>query len=65
MFMREAHFGARNEAYLKVLGLGGDEKARKFWKKLTGYHRRSLAETAKFRFKEIFGRRLRSRCSLN
>lgn len=55
------HMQARNEAYLEILGLGGDEEARKLWKKLKGYHRRSLAETAMFRFKSIFGNQLKSR----
>lgn len=31
------------------------------WKKQTGYHRRSLAETAMFRLKMTFGERLKSR----
>jgi hypothetical protein len=31
------------------------------WKRHTGYHRRSLAETAMFRYKTIVGDRLRSR----
>jgi transposase len=34
---------------------------RKKWKEESGYHRRSLAETAFFRIKTIFGDRLRSR----
>jgi hypothetical protein len=34
---------------------------RKRWKKESGYHRRSLAETAIFRLKAIFGAALRSR----
>ena len=34
---------------------------RKTWKHETGYHRRSLAETTMFRFKSIFGTKLRSR----
>jgi transposase len=34
---------------------------RKQWKKESGYHRRSLAETAFFRLKTIFGATLRSR----
>ena len=34
---------------------------RKTWKHETGYHRRSLAETTMFRFKSIFGAKLRSR----
>jgi len=55
----------RNKAYLEVLGLGGDEEARKLWKMLKGYHRRSLAETAMFRFKQLFGNNLRSRCFRN
>jgi len=52
---------ARNCAVLEILGLGGDEEARELWKKLKGYHRRSLGETAMFRFKQIFGNNLRSR----
>ena len=31
------------------------------WKRISGYHRRSLAETAVFRFKTIFGDRLSAR----
>jgi hypothetical protein len=34
---------------------------RKLWKKLKGYHQRSLGETAMFRFKQLFGNNLRSR----
>jgi transposase len=34
---------------------------RKKWKRDSGYHRRSLAETTMFRFKEIFGGNLSSR----
>lgn len=45
----------RNNALRQIAGLGGDEDARKLWKKLTGYHKRSLAETAMFRFKKLFG----------
>ncbi|MFT5318173.1 MAG: hypothetical protein ACI8RA_001435 [Chlamydiales bacterium] len=55
------HMQARNDAYLEILGLGGDEDARKLWKKLKGYHRRSLSETAMFRFKQLFGSSLTSR----
>jgi len=36
-------------------------KGRRQWKKDAGYHRRSLAETAFFRFKTLFGPTLRSR----
>jgi hypothetical protein len=34
---------------------------RKQWKRESGYHRRSLAETQVFRFKTIFGDRLQTR----
>jgi len=37
------------------------ELARKQWKEESGYHRRSLAETAVFRLKNIFGDKLSSR----
>lgn len=37
------------------------QKGRRQWKKDSGYHRRSLAETAFFRFKTIFGPMLHSR----
>lgn len=51
----------RNVHLLEISGLGGDDDARKLWKKLKGYHRRSLAETAMFRFKQLFGSKLTSR----
>lgn len=37
------------------------ENGRKEWKKKSGYHRRSLSETAMFRFKTIFGPTLYSK----
>ena len=46
---------------LEILGLGGDNDARRLWKKLKGYHLRSLAETAMFRFKQTFGNGLKNR----
>jgi len=36
-------------------------KGRRHWKRESGYHRRSLAETAFFRFKTLFGPTLRAR----
>jgi hypothetical protein len=51
----------RNNNLLEIMGLGGDDDARNLWKKLKGYHRRSLGETAMFRFKRVFGNDLRSR----
>jgi hypothetical protein len=38
------------------------EVGRKHWKQETGYHRRSLAETAMFRIKTLFGDHLSNRC---
>ena len=56
-----AFIESRNNHLAEIAGLGGDDRARKLWKKLKNYHRRSLAETAMFRFKRIFGSDLRSR----
>ena len=50
-----------NKSLLEICGLGGDDVARKLWKKLKGYHRRSLAETGMYRFKKLFGGDLKSR----
>lgn len=55
------HMQERNKALLEIRGLGGDDEARKLWKKLKGYHRRSLAETGMYRFKTLFGGDLKSR----
>ena len=42
--------------------LGGiAQHGRKGWKKIAGYHRRSLAENAMYRLKQLFGERLASR----
>ena len=51
----------RNEAIQVIAGLGDDEEARSIWKKLKGYHRRSLAETGMYRFKTLFGSDLKAR----
>jgi Transposase DDE domain len=56
-----AYMETRNNNLLEIMGLGGDDGARKLWKKLKEYHRRSLAETAMFRFKRMFGGDLKSR----
>lgn len=55
------HLQGRNKSLLEIKGLGDDEVARKLWKKLKRYHRRSLAETCMYRFKILFGRDLKSR----
>ena len=57
----EPAIAERNNFILEIAGLGGDENARKLWKKLRGYHRRSIVETAMFRFKRFFGGSLQSR----
>jgi hypothetical protein len=51
----------RDNAILEILGLGGDDDARRLWKKLSGYHSRSLGETAMYRIKQLTGSNLRSR----
>ena len=43
----------RNDAVCEISGLGGDDAARKLWKILKGYHRRSLAETTMCRIKQL------------
>src|SRR5262245_51268292 len=47
---------ARDENLWRIRKVG-----RKQWKRESGYHRRSLAETQVFRFKTIFGDRLQTR----
>lgn len=51
----------RNNALRAIMGIGNDDEARKLWKILSGYHRRSLGETAMYRFKQLFGGGFRSR----
>lgn len=58
---REPWMKQRNDAIRAIAGLGNDEEARSIWKKLRGYHRRSLAETGVYRFKTIFGSDLKAR----
>ena len=50
----------RGEAVRRIAEVG-----RKEWKKETGYHKRSLSETAMFRFKTIIGANLKSRSLAN
>lgn len=51
----------RNAAIAIIQGFGGDQTARALWKKLTGYHSRSIVENTMFRFKTFFGGALQSR----
>lgn len=55
------HLRTRNSAIGQIVALGGDAEAMTLWKKLTGYGRRSLVETAFSRFKRSFGERAWSR----
>ena len=52
---------ARNEAICQIIGLGNDKEGIALWKKLVGYHERSLVETSFSRFKGIFGPKLFSK----
>lgn len=52
---------ARNDAINEIIGLGNNEDAIRLWKRLVGYHERSIVETAFSRFKGVFGSNLFSR----
>ena len=54
----EQSMKSRNDAFLAIRGLGNDEKGFKLWKKLKGYHKRSLVETTFSRLKGFFGNRV-------
>lgn len=58
---REPWMRSRNQAIKAIAGLGNDDEARKIWKRLTGYHQRSIAETAMHRFKALFGGQMAAR----
>lgn len=63
---KDNRWQARNENLRRIRELQGrrrkdPEWGRKQWKQESGYHRRSLAETAMMRLKTIFGQRLGSR----
>lgn len=53
---RYRHIEARNQRLQAVW-----RKGRKRWKRESGYHRRSLAETGMFRYKVILGSKLQAR----
>jgi hypothetical protein len=59
--IKEPWMKSRNDAIRAIAGLGNDDEARKIWKKLMGYHRRSLGETGFYRWKSLFGGDLKSR----
>ena len=54
-------FMKRDNAVREIAGLGGDDGARRLWKKLKGYHRRLLGETTMYRIKQLTGSSLKSR----
>ena len=56
---RYRHIQARNERVRAI-----QRQGRKQWKKHTGYHRRSLAETGMARYQRIIGPKLRARAFL-
>lgn len=58
---REGWQRERDESLAEIQGLGGGEEGRKLWKKLSGYHVRSLVETSFSRMKRIFGSNLKAR----
>jgi hypothetical protein len=51
----------RDSAIAAIEGFGGDDKGRRLWKICSGYHERSLVETAMYRFKKTFGDKLKAR----
>ena len=48
---------SQRDGHIRMIG----ERGRLGWQKAVGYGRRSLGETAVFRYKAIIGRRLRAR----
>lgn len=51
----------RDDCLAAMEGFGGGDTGRKLWKIFSGYHTRSLAETAMFRMKKMFGANLKAR----
>jgi len=51
----------RDAAIAAIHGFGGNEIGRRLWKICSGYHERSLVETAMFRVKKMFGDKLKAR----
>jgi hypothetical protein len=48
---------SQRDAHLATIG----ERGRMSWQRSSGYNRRSLVETAMFRYKTVIGRRLHAR----
>ena len=56
---------ARDDTVRLIYDLGNNKEAVKEWKRRTGYHRRSLVETAISRLKGMLGNQLKSRSLMN
>jgi hypothetical protein len=54
----EAELKSSNDSVQIIRNLGNDEETFSIWKKLVGYHKRSLVETAFSRLKRHFAERL-------
>ena len=61
----ESGLESRNDALRIIRAFGNDNDAMSLWKKFSGYHTRSLAETVFSRFKKLFGDRLSSKKRIN
>lgn len=59
--VEEAWEKERDGAIAAIQGFGGDEIGRRLWKICSGYHERSLVETAMFRIKKMLGGGLKAR----
>jgi hypothetical protein len=59
--LKEPWMKDRNDAIRAIMGLGNDDEARKIWKKLMGYHQKSVGETGFYRWKTLFGGELKTR----
>ncbi len=56
---------SRNDSLQVIQNLGNNKDAFSLWKKLIGYHKRSLVETAFLRLKRPFGERLSHKTTSN
>ena len=61
----EIELESRNDSLKIIRNLGNDQDAFSLWKKLVGYHKRSLVETAFSRLKRHFGERLSNKTTSN
>ena len=61
----KANHPERNEAVKFIQDHGDNEEARKLWKQNSGYYQRNGVENTFFRYKTIFGEKLKSRVLAN